>query len=131
MYLILLRKRRQIVTNVQSHIILLFLIKRYRAIECIYHKMFTSISNKDSVSNSDQPGISGPLEVIIIMTAKNKQFYPAVSVVSIWSQKPCHEYTRIATCWCSPLESPGGASTLKPVNLQLLFLYDVDLRNTR
>ncbi len=85
------------VTNVQSHIILLFLIKRYRAIESIYHKTFTNISNKDSGSNSDQPGISGPLEVIIIviMNAKNKPFYPAVSVVSIWSQKPCQEYTRI------------------------------------
>lgn len=131
MYLIVLSKRRQIVTNVQSHITLLFLIKRYRAIESIYHKTFTSISNTDSVSNSDQPGISGPLEVIIIviMTAKNKPFYPAVSVVSIWSQKPCNKYTRIATCWCSPLESPGGASTLKSVNLQLLFLYDVDLQN--
>ncbi len=103
------------VTNVQSHIILLFLIKRYRAIESIYHKTFTNISNKDSGSNSDQPGISGPLEVIIIviMNAKNKPFYPAVSVVSTWSQKPCHEYTRIATCSCSPLESPRGGQHFK------------------
>lgn len=57
------------VTNLQSHITLLSLIKRYRAIECIYHKTFTSISNKDSVSNSDQPGISGPVEVIMKIRA--------------------------------------------------------------
>lgn len=72
--------------------ILFSLIKRYHAVECIYHKTFTSISNKHSVSNPDQPGISGPVEVIMKIRAwkdckKTQTVFTLLSVLLAYGHK--------------------------------------------